>query len=249
MFSVYLFIFVFGLIAGSFLNVVIFRQGTGRTLSGRSGCLSCGGNLRWYELLPVASFIIQRGRCRQCGSPISWQYPLVELLTGILFAVIYFVFQVSPLMVVFFWLVSCLLIIIAVYDFRHKIIPNSSVYLLILFGLARALATRDWSGLITGAVIGLLFFAIWRLSVGRWLGFGDVKLALGLGLLTGPMQGLSALVISVWLGAGIGLALIALGKTGLFSRFKSFTMKSELPFAPFLIAGFLASILFNWHVF
>lgn len=75
---------LFGLIVGSFLNVVILRMNTGKTLGGRSMCLSCNKKLEWYELIPLVSFIIQRGRCTKCHSKISWQYPIVEAITAVL---------------------------------------------------------------------------------------------------------------------------------------------------------------------
>ncbi|MFA5291129.1 MAG: prepilin peptidase, partial [Candidatus Paceibacterota bacterium] len=93
-------------------------------------------------------------------------------------------------------------------------------------------------GVMGGIITALPLFFLWTVSRGRWLGFGDVKLALGIGLLLGWELGLSALVLSFWLGAIIGLFLIAWGKTQLWRRGKSYTMKSEVPFAPFLILGF-----------
>lgn len=232
-------IFVFGLIIGSFLNVVILRYKTGRTLTGRSGCFSCGKKLNWYELFPVLSFILQGGRCRDCKSKISWQYPIVELLTGLLFALIYWRFDLQLGALIFYWLTASLLIIITVYDFRHQIIPDRFVFAFIVLGLIKALFLDEgWDGLIGGLATALPLFILWVISRGRWLGFGDVKLAIGIGLFLGWVLGLSALILSFWLGAIIGILLIIWGKTQLWRKGKSYTMKSEVPFAPFLILGF-----------
>ncbi len=209
------------------------------TLSGRSGCFSCGKKLRWFELVPVISFLWQRGRCHGCQSKISWQYPLVELFTGLLFVLIYWHFGLHLGALLFYWLIASLLIVIIVYDFKHKIIPDYFVFTLILLGLIKVIFLDDgWWGLVGGLATALPLFVLWAISRGRWLGFGDVKLALGIGLLLGWPLGLSALILSFWIGAIIGILLIIWGKTQLWRRGKSYTMKSEVPFAPFLILGF-----------
>jgi len=254
----FILIFLFGLIIGSFLNVVAFRHNTGRSVSGRSGCLSCGKTLGPLELVPVLSFLIQQGRCRSCGVKLSWQYPLVELSTAMLFALIYWRlgWQIESLII--FWLAVCALMVITVYDFKHKIIPDRFVFFFVLLGLVLPLAEswREPSLLLWrlgGAVLGGLLTALpllllWVVSRGRWLGFGDVKLAFGIGLLLGVVGGLSALILSFWIGAGVGLLLIAWGKLRLWRRRKSYTMKSEIPFAPFLILGFWLVFLFSINV-
>ncbi len=127
--------FIFGCVIGSFLNVVSLRFKTGKGLNGRSMCMSCGKTLTWKELVPVFSFLVQKGKCHGCKSKISWQYPLVELATGTLFALIFWqtlkYATISPavIAITLIYLIStCLLIVITVYDIRHKIIPDSLVY-------------------------------------------------------------------------------------------------------------------------
>lgn len=244
-------VFLLGLIIGSFLNVVILRHQTGRALSGRSGCSSCGKKLSWHELLPVFSFLAQGGRCRSCQSKISWQYPLVELLTGFLFAIIFWHLAGSPaqagdwLAITFYWVMASLLVVITVYDLKHQIIPDRFVFALIVLAFLKPVVLLEnpillnlgW-GVVGGFAVSLPLFVLWLVSRGRWLGFGDVKLALGIGLLLGWQLGLSALMLSFWLGAIVGLFLILWGKTQLWRKGKSYTMKSEVPFAPFLILGF-----------
>ncbi|MFA5291257.1 MAG: prepilin peptidase, partial [Candidatus Paceibacterota bacterium] len=129
--------FFFGLVIGSFLNVVILRYQTGRGLSGRSGCFSCGKKLNWYELIPILSFFFQRGRCRGCQSKISWQYPIVELLTGLLFALIYWHLAGAWPEVIFYCLIASLLIVITAYDLKHQIIPDQFVFAFILLSLLK----------------------------------------------------------------------------------------------------------------
>ena len=237
-----IFAVLFGLIIGSFLNVVILRYQTGRTLAVRSGCLSCGKKFAWFELLPVLSFFVQTGRCRGCRSKISWQYPLVELATGIIFALVAWHFGVRQpadwLTTVFCWLVASILIVITVYDLKHQIIPDRFVFSLMFFGLIWSITHNLLVGLFGGLAMALPLLVLWLISRGRWLGFGDVKLVFALGLFLNWQMGLSALVLAFWLGAIVGLLLIAWGKTRLWRKGKSYTMKSEVPFAPFLILGF-----------
>src|SRR3989344_2743376 len=132
-------IFIFGTIIGSFLNVVILRYNSGMSLGGRSGCFSCGKPLTWKELIPLLSFFYQRRKCVGCGSAISWQYPAVEALTGLSFVLIFYKYFGNDLILsaervssaLIYAVIFCLLIVIAVYDMRHKIIPNGPVYLFI----------------------------------------------------------------------------------------------------------------------
>lgn len=250
-----LIIFIFGLIIGSFLNVVILRYNTGRSISGRSACLVCSKKLAWYELLPLLSFLVLRGRCRSCHSPISWQYPLVELGTAVIFTLTHLYLAPVYNFPLFLLLVfaSSLLIVIFTYDLRHQIIPDFFVFLFILAGLFYPLLLAGsmienftWS--LSGAFFTALpLFLLWFISAGRWLGFGDVKLALGLGLFLGPGGGLSALFVAFCLGAVIGLVLIALSHLPSFKLLK-YNMKSAVPFAPFLILAFWLELFYSNHL-
>ena len=236
-------IFLLGLIVGSFLNVVIYRYNTGLSVSkGRSMCFQCGKVLHWYELIPVISFVIQQRRCRRCHSLISWQYPAVELLTGFLFLAVWQLKTESLFIIPLYWLIFSTLVVILVYDLRHKIIPDGPVYLFIGLG---ALTTLSRSHLDIGLlgkhwlaslVFFLVFAALWYFSAGRWMGFGDAKLVTGLGFLLGISSGITALVLAFWSGAIVGIALIVIGKILKFSGPK-INIKSEIPFAPFIIFG------------
>ncbi len=233
-------LFCFGLIVGSFLNVVILRLGA-KSKGGRSFCLSCGKTLRWYELVPILSFLHLRGRCRHCSSRISLQYPLVELLTGLVFAAVFWKESFS-LLLLFSLVLWSLLIAIAVYDLRHKIIPHLLIYpaislsflhlLYTYFVLHTASPLDFWGGLL----LPLPFALIWFATGGRAMGLGDAKLLVIFSWYLGFAHGLSALVIGFWFGAGLALLLLSL-------RLKRLTMKTELPLAPFLIVGLLVVYL------
>lgn len=262
----YIFTFILGLIIGSFLNVVILRYNTGHTLSGRSKCFSCNKTLRWYELVPLFSYLVQKGKCRGCLSRISSQYFAVELLTGILFSLLAYQYFYHPGEVLFYWLVVSVLVVITVYDLKHKIIPDSLVYLFIVATLFRPFFTVDnlalfslaensylmqiWPYLTSGVLIFLFFWALWYFSDGRWMGFGDAKLGLGIGLLLGLRGGINAVVLAFWIGAITGLLLIILSRWPAVSSYKKYiTIKSELPFAPFLFIGLLLTLIFGPTLF
>lgn len=240
-----------GLIAGSFLNVVILRHGA-RTLGGRSGCMACGCQLRWFDMVPVLSWILLRGKCRSCRAAISIQYPLVEALTAGLFILI----GLSPLGT-FVKILSLgivgLLVVIAVYDLRHTIIPDEWAYsfaglgfLVTLAGLAGERETLDLVlSLLAGPIAAFPLFALWAISEGRWMGLGDPKLALGIGWLLGVPAGLYAVFFAFVIGAVVSVfVLIPVeylrnknGITHLGPARPGLTMKSEVPFGPFLVAG------------
>lgn len=243
------FFFLLGLIVGSFLNVVIYRYNTGLSVArGRSRCLACARDLRWHELLPLFSFAIQRGRCRRCFTRLSWQYPLVEALTAILFVICYWTFGISVSLLLHL-VISCLSLVILVYDLRHKIIPDGLVYAFIALALVATLAQRDLLLLGNHVLAGLLLFAffggLWWVSRGRWMGFGDAKLGLGVGLLLGLAGGFSAVVLAFWIGAVASLAILAYNK---LSRRRGLTLKSEVPFAPFIILGLWLNLFFHLYV-
>jgi len=258
--------FIFGTIVGSFLNVVILRYNSGRSIvSGRSSCPHCRHELGLFELVPVISFLVLGGRCKKCGSKISWQYPMVELLTGILFAAIYFkdicqvlakscqlsIFLIpNSLFLILDLIVFAILIVILVYDMRHKIIPDGLVYAFTALSLVKMFLMAppgvlggafSYLNLLAGPLFFIPFFLLWYFSGGRWMGFGDAKLALGIGWFLGFVGGLSAIILGFWSGALIGVILLIVEK-------RKVTMKSEIPFAPFLILGLTLVYFFNWDL-
>jgi prepilin signal peptidase PulO-like enzyme (type II secretory pathway) len=266
----YLIVFLFGLTAGSFLNCVIYRLEKEESfLKGRSFCTQCRHQLTWRDLIPILSFFILKGKCRYCHQKISWQYPLVEIVTGLLFVSISNRFAsivkensffsafgngssvFNFLNLIYYWTIASFLIIIFVYDLKHYIIPDRVIYPAIgitffynIYQLTinnQRLAINNFSSAILAATF---FLAIVVVSRGRWMGVGDIKLAFLMGLILGFPNILVALFLAFFLGAIIGLGLIISGRK---------TLKSEIPFGPFLITGtfiglFCGGEIINWYL-
>jgi prepilin signal peptidase PulO-like enzyme (type II secretory pathway) len=259
--------FVFGVIIGSFLNVFLLRGGTGKWREGRSVCFSCGKNLRFLDMIPILSYFFLSGRCHFCRSKISFQYPLVELLTGCLFLFFfYFIFDntfFSFVELFFMWVIGSMLVLITFYDIKHKIIPDGPESILFFVTLLRIFTNfyffRDLKDLFFSLTAGLIsslpFFLLWFFSKGRWIGFGDVRLAIPLGWLVGLKLVLPSIIFSYWIGGIFVIFSFLLIKV--LTKFYSFkclkrcllNRKTELPFAPFLIAGFLTAFLFDGLVY
>jgi leader peptidase (prepilin peptidase)/N-methyltransferase len=250
--------FALGLIIGSFLNVVIFRLNTERSFGGRSGCMTCQNQLTWYELIPVFSFLGLGGRCRNCKVKISLQYPIVEFISGFIFAGLFLKFQdifffntlVFSFTYAFYATTFSLLLVIAVYDFRHKIIPDALAFVVGILGFVGLFLFNSYGfyphlpsilEFLSGLFISVPFALLWLISRGTWMGLGDAKLAIGLGWLLGLSRILSGVVVAFWIGAIAGIFLVAFSK--------KYKMKSELPFAPYLVLGTILAFLFELHLF
>lgn len=264
----YILVFIFGAVIGSFLNVVIYRLHTGKSINGHSHCLSCGKRLRWYELFPVLSYLALRAQCSGCAAYIPSRYLIVELLTAGLFTAVT-LYSTDPVFIIWSWLVLSVLIVTTVYDMYHLIIPNELPIILTILAVAMFawnvgtdfswLLVLEW--LATGMIAFGFYAGLWLISRGRWLGFGDAKLAFPLGLLLSFSQVFTMIILSFWIGAAVSVALMCVPPLrrfatqlwcrvqGLFSTTyapysvahygRYFTMKSEIPFAPFLIVSFL----------
>lgn len=259
----YIMAFVTGTMIGSFLNVVIYRLHTGKSLNGRSHCMTCGTHLMWYELFPLFSYLALTGKCRTCRAYIPSRYFMVELLTGLGYLLLWYCFSTNLVLFFINAVLISVLIALAVYDVRHTIIPDELT--LTVGGIALVLlgyeyiVTRDPMMLIfdvLGGIAAACFFGgLWYISKGRWLGFGDAKLALPLGVIAGIYGVFSMVVLSFWIGAIISLSILGLqhlikkGKTSLLFPRSPLTIKSEVPFAPFLIVGFLLVHLFHADIF
>ncbi len=247
-----IFLFIFGAIIGSFLNVVIYRYNTGKTVGGRSICMSCGKTLKWYELFPVLSYIFLGGACSKCKAKISPQYPLVEALTGLLFVMTYM--NVIPItmqeyvLTSMYIVIACIMIVITVYDIRHKIIPDGFVYVFIILSLAKNFITsQDWFVLpsweiwVAGPALALPFFTLWLISKGTWMGFGDIKLMIGMGWFLGFASGANAVILAFWIAC-----ILTLG--WLFITRKKIKPKTEVPFGPYLVLGMYIVFFYNIQV-
>jgi prepilin signal peptidase PulO-like enzyme (type II secretory pathway) len=259
----YLPLFILGLAVGSFLNCVIYRiDKKESSLKGRSFCPRCRHKLSWLDLIPVFSFFALKGKCRYCHKKISWQYPLVEIATaGLLILVVNQQLAVSNQFFlisrsIFFFVFSCFLIIIFVYDLKYYLIPDKVVYpaigLAFIYQLLEAsklnLGSFNLNSLLSPLLSAFLasffFLLIFLISKGEWLGFGDVKLAVFLGLILSWPNILVALFLAFFIGAIIGTGLIVL---------KRKTIKSAVPFAPFLVIGtflalFWGKLIFDWYI-
>lgn len=244
---------VLGLIIGSFLNVVIYRLKVAESILGRSKCPHCKSQIRWYDNIPLLSFILLKGECRDCKEKISWQYPAVEFATGIMYFIIanYFFYTfdwTSWVTTAFYLIIFSLLLVIFVYDFRYMEIPMvamwtaigvAGLYLLLIDYIQfnpgdTILASQLFSGIFAGIIAFLFFFILSSVSREKWMGYGDAYLAFLVGLLAGWPKTLLALMLAFALGAIYGLYLIIRRKK---------TLKSQIPFAPFLILGIFLIIL------
>ena len=198
-------------------------------MTGRSRCFSCRKNLSWIELIPVVSFVIQRGRCRQCGSKISWQYPIIELTTAFLAVAV--MTQTGFGSFGFYFGAFCSLLLVAVYDFKHKIIDKHFLYIFGVFAVIEFVFKHlNISTFISTISVFLFFYLLWKVSGGKWMGRGDSNLAFFLALFLGHPLSLVMILLSFWLGAIVGIFL-------LLQKSSRFTIKSEVPFGPFLAVG------------
>ncbi len=241
----------FGVIFGSFLNALLFRFNTGKGMGGRSRCMRCNHTLSAFDLVPILSYAYLGGRCRYCGTAISWQYPLVEALAGVVSLGIFFLYPTQPMLYGFWLLVWLTILFIVVYDARHMIIPwSSSLLLLFLSVVSFVLHPVAAVDLSAGVLLALPLFLLSLVSRGRWMGWADSLLELSLGNILGLSLGGTALLLGVWSGALVGLVLIALQRlTPMFGSHKTterFTIRSEIPFGPYLALG--AAIAFFFHV-
>lgn len=236
-----IFIFLFGLIIGSFINVLADRLPRDEHIGGRSRCPRCQAVLVWYDLFPVVSFLFLGGRCRHCRQKISWQYPLIEIITGLLFLLVFNwqfpffdqwpVFNFSFLNLFYFLFITACLLVIFISDLRYYIIPDQIIYAAIIFTVVyRGWFFRDLLGnnLMAAFLAGGFFLTLVLVSAGAWMGWGDVKLALVMGLILGWPKVLLALFLAFFVGAAVGLGLIFFGRKN---------WKSEIPFGTFLSAS------------
>ena len=234
-------LFIFGLIMGSFLNVVATRMGTGVGVGGRSKCDHCGTALRWYELVPVLSFLALGGKCRTCRARLSWSHPLVELATGVVFAVaaVGLAYHGSMPRFLLELVMMSSVVVIAAYDARHMIIPQVPLALFLGTAVIAPGALSDglafsMDNLFAGLVLFAPFYILWRVSDGRWIGLGDADLAACIGLYLGLAAGFGAIVLAFGIGAAYATCVLVGAAFG--KRYRR-----EVPFAPFLLAGFFVA--------
>ncbi len=230
-----------GLVVGSYLNVVIYRLPRGKsTVGGRSGCPFCGSLIRGWDNLPVLSYLWLRGRCRDCRSPISRRYPLVEVLTASAYALCYSFFG-PPWHWILAAIFCSILLVLAFIDLEHLILPDR----LTLGGALLGLLLFPWLpwrgsfgdhlvglGLGPGLLLGL--YGLWyALRRAEGLGLGDVKMMATVGAFLGWQGSLLTLFLGTLLALVVALAYMATGRMGL---------KNKIPFGPFLALGALIAL-------
>lgn len=232
--------FTIGAALGSFLNVVILRYKgrLGGVITGRSKCPACHKTLTWPELVPLLSFIFQRGRCRACRNQLSLQYPLVELITGISVLILFTPLPTSAIAITSAILSTVsitLLIVLFVIDLRTLILPDTFIIILATVVALTLLFNYQPLNILYGAGLGSGALAfLWLITRGRGLGLGDVKLMLPLGALFGPTNTLILLFLAFITGGIIGTSLLITGRAN---------MKTPIPFGPFLTAVAILFIL------
>lgn len=260
-----------GCIVGSFLNVVALRQETHQDLGGRSHCPACNHQLSWYELIPVISFLIQRGKCRNCKKTISPRYVGVELFVGIIYFLTTSFFiktfsSVYMFMPVWFFIILLLLLMIisyialmVVYDIQTKTVPLvwfiglvffSCIYLSIPYisGAASALSLWRTVGFhISGMIIALPFLVMWVISKGKWMGFADIEIMAWIGMFLGIQMGASAVLLSFYIGAFFGMIFIVINLIKGISY--NAIRRIQIPFAPFLFIGWFITLVYSFNIF
>ncbi len=222
-------IFILGLIIGSFLNVIIYRVSKGESIVlPASHCTLCGEPIKWYDNIPVISFIILKGRCRQCKDKISFIYPLIELSTALIFVLFFFKFSLT-LILLKYLIFSSILIALSAIDFRCYILPNSLTYPLAAVGFIFSFFSSNFLYAVSDAAIAASGLYLIGSVVGKSiskeaLGFGDVKLVFAITLFIG----LKGIIFTLFFGSILGIAGALL-----------FIKKREIPFGPFLSAAAL----------
>lgn len=233
----YLGLFVFGAVIGSFLNVVIYRLPRKESLVRPSShCPVCEQPIAWYDNIPILSYTILGGSCRKCGKPISVRYPMIESLNAILFAAAGLKFGYSVELLPALLLISTLIVVFFI-DLDYYIIPNVVVLPVAVIGLASMIAISPdrWLELLLAGLVSAAFFFLIVLIMPRGMGMGDVKLVAMLGFFLGRSV-LVGLFAGFLLGALTGIMLMMSGRKG---------RKSQIPFGPFLATGALLALFFG----
>jgi leader peptidase (prepilin peptidase)/N-methyltransferase len=244
-------VFLYGIVIGSFLNVCIFRiPDESSVVTGRSHCMNCNTQLKWYELIPVFSYIFLLGRCRTCKSRISIQYPIIEALNGLFYVLVFYLFgwkapHIILLNVIYCFVISAL-IVLSVIDFRTNTIPFGINIFIMIMGLAAALTKYIWFGrntdimldhaigffIISGFLL-LLFYA----SKGRGIGGGDIKLMAGAGLLLGW----ELVILAFFIGCVLAAIIHPI-------RMRINHLNRVLAFGPYLSIGIVVAMLYGRQI-
>jgi len=251
-FLIYLYVFILGTLIGSFLNVVVYRLPREESLSfPPSHCPSCNARLKWFDLFPIFSYIVLKGRCRNCDVKISTRYPLVELMTGLIYVYTIGVFGISVESILYV-LVFTILIPVSLIDYDHTIIPdrlNFGIFLVALFYFMFEMydGNQTWRYFLNplyGLLIGGGFFLFIAIVIKGAMGGGDIKLMAALGFLFGSTNTLLLMFLSFIIGGAVSSFLIL---------FKIKKRKDYIPFGPFIcvsafIVVFWGNKILNWYL-
>lgn len=237
-------VFLYGIVIGSFLNVLIYRIPKKENIvTVRSHCMSCGYELKWYDLVPLFSYLALGGKCRKCKTKLSVQYPLIEGLNGVLYLVVFTRFGISIESLLYCFLFSALLAL-SVIDFRTYEIPVGFNIFILTLGLTRIVTDyRNWIVYVVGFTsVSVFLWILYYLSRGRAIGGGDVKLMAVTGLLIGWKLNVLAFLIGCILGSVIHIIRMKVTKEG-----------HVLAMGPYLSLGVAISVLFgeyflNWYL-
>ncbi|MBI4067471.1 prepilin peptidase [Candidatus Gottesmanbacteria bacterium] len=234
-------LFILGLCIGSFLNVLIDRLSNGETILGRSHCDYCKKTLKTLDLIPLLSFVMLKGKCRYCHKKLSWQYPVVELITGLLFVISYTsIIRIIELpgskeLLILRLIIISGLIVIFFADLKYRIISDEILVVLLLTTLAYKIFITPGDliiSFISGIVLFLIFVGLFAITRGRGMGLGDVKYVFFMGLLLGFPASVVAFYIAFLTGAVVSIILIIRGR----KRFGQ-----TIAFGPFLVIATIAA--------
>lgn len=240
---VYIFIFIFGIVIGSFLNVCILRIPKHETIvTERSHCMNCGYQLSWYDMVPVFSWLFLGGKCRKCKAPISPQYPIVEALNGVLYVLIFLVEDFS-LEAVLYCLLASALLVLSVIDWRTYEIPVGINIFILILGILRVITDyRNWWNYLIGFLcVSIFLYLLFWISKGRAIGGGDIKLMAAAGLLLGWKLIILAFLLGCIIGAIIHVIRMRVSKAD-----------HVLAMGPYLSVGIFIAALWgnqflNWY--
>jgi len=241
---------LFGLALGSFMNVCIYRIPLKKSIvSPPSSCPNCGERIRFYDNIPLISYLLLLGKCRHCSNPLAWHYPLVEALTGLLSVALFIRYGLSYQYFLYL-LFTSVLVTISFIDLHHKIIPDVLSLSGIVVGLAASFmpGTISWLDSLIGIIAGggslfLVAFVYERITGREGMGGGDIKLLAMIGAWLGWRQLYLVVLISSLVGAIVGIAFLLMAGKG---------FRVRIPFGPFLSLGamvclFFGSELMNWY--
>ena len=233
---IFIVIFLYGIVIGSFLNVCIYRiPNKENIVTTRSHCMSCGHQLKWYELLPLISFVVQKGKCRECGTKLSVQYPLIEGLNGVLYVITFYINGLTIDSLLYCLLISALLALSVIDERTHEIPIGFNIFILCLGIIMTVLHYDDWLNHVIGFFAVSVFIEIIIIVTrGRGMGGGDMKLMATAGLMLGWKEIILAFILGCILGAIIHVL-----------RMKVKGAERVLAFGPYLSLGILVSVWFG----